>query len=140
MQIIGRNPTPDLYSISDVRVRYNTAELRNEDKGTITSRSDKRTVVWKLLVLVDLKPEGYFRERGFGDSYEKKKNACTLKIEQNELEEIQEALRKELKDAYQFLMDKDLFAEFAQHRKQLQSDPFGDLPDANQPDEKPSAA
>jgi hypothetical protein len=72
------------------------------------------------------------RERGFGGSYEAKDNACTLQIEGDELEQIQEALRQELKDAYQFLYDKGLLAAYGRHKEQQESPPSeADLPDKN---------
>jgi hypothetical protein len=119
MEIIGRNPTPDLYSISDIRVRFNTAEREK----------DGRTVVSTLRLFVDLEPKGYLRERGFGSSYEAKDNACTLHIEGDELERIQKALRQEVKDAYQFLYDKGLLAAYERHKEQQESPSEADLPD-----------
>jgi len=125
MEIIGRNPNPDKYSISEVRVAFDTAELRREGK------KERRTVASTLRLFVDLEPEGYRRERGFGNSYEPKDNACTLQIEGDELEQIQEALRQELKDAYQFLYDKGLLAAYARHKEQQEPPSEADLPDKN---------
>lgn len=116
MQIIRQKSqptaTPDQYSISDVRVGFEPAwkSLHPEEK------------VGKFLLSVDLEPEGHFRERGFDRSYETKKNACTLRIEEDELERIQEALRQELKNAYQFLLDnKGLLEQY--NKKQQKSPP-----------------
>jgi hypothetical protein len=129
MEIIGRNPNPDKYSISEVRVAFgDTAEeVRREGK-----KKERRTVISTLRLFVYLEPEGYLRERGFGNSYETKDNACTLQIEGNELEQIQEALRQELKHAYQFLYDKGLLAAYERHKEQQESPPSeADLPDKN---------
>jgi hypothetical protein len=125
MEIIGRNPNPDKHSISEVRVALgDTAELEREDE------KETRTVVRNLRLFVYLEPKAYLRERGFGGSYEAKDNACTLLIEGDELEQIQEALRQELKDAYQFLYDKGLLAAYARHKEQQESPPSeADLPD-----------
>jgi hypothetical protein len=124
MEIIGRNPQPDPYSISNVRVRFTTAEqFRSREDFNKGNRG--RTVVSKLRVIVDLEPEPYLRERGFGTSFERKDNACTLQIEQDELEQIQETLRQELQNAYQFLMDQKLFGAFEQHKKEELEEQFG---------------
>ena len=92
---------------------------------------ERRTIASTLRLFVDLEPEGYRRERGFGNSYEPKDNACTLQIEGDELEQIQEALRQELKDAYQFLYDKGLLAAYARHKEQQEPPSEADLPDKN---------
>jgi hypothetical protein len=111
MEIIGRNPNPDRYSISDIKLHY---DITKRSKG-----KEKREIVTQFLLLVELQPKPYRRERGFGSSYGPKENPCTLRIELQEIEEIQRKLRRELRAAYQFLMDRNLFDAFERHKEQL---------------------
>jgi hypothetical protein len=107
--------TPDLYSISDVRVGFDGVRVQRageEEKTELRPR-----------LFVDLEPEVYVRERGFDSSVETMKNACTLQIEIGELERIQKALRQELQDAYQFMLEKGLLAAFERHKAQQESPP-----------------
>ena len=69
MQILRQNSqptaTPDLYSISDVRVGFDGVRVQRageEEKTELRPR-----------LFVDLEPEVYVRERGFGSSVETKK-------------------------------------------------------------------
>ena len=107
--------TPDLYSISDVRVGFDGVRVQRageEEKTELRPR-----------LFVDLEPEVYVRERGFDSSVETMKNACTLQIEIGELERIQKALRQELQDTYQFMLEKGLLAAFERHKAQQESPP-----------------
>jgi hypothetical protein len=102
--------TPDLYSISDVRVGFDGVRVQRageEEKTELRPR-----------LFVDLEPEVYVRERGFDSSVETMKNACTLQIEIGELERIQKALRQALQDTYQFMLEKGLLAAFERHKAQ----------------------
>jgi hypothetical protein len=58
--------TPDLYSISDVRVGF--------DGERVQRASEEEKTELRLRLFVDLEPEVYVRERGFGSSVETKKN------------------------------------------------------------------
>jgi hypothetical protein len=103
MEIIGRNPTPDPYSIKDIKVSCELAENRV-----------------RLYLIVSLEPEFYSRNRYGNDSFEKKQNPCQLRIHLSEFHTIDDALRRELKDSYQFMADnnRDLLQEFINQKYQ----------------------
>jgi hypothetical protein len=107
--------TPDLYSISDVRVSF--------DGVGVQPMGEEERIELRPRVFVALEPEVYVQERGYGSSVETKKNACTLQIEINELERIQKAVRQELQDAYQFMRHKGLLAAFERHKAQQEAPP-----------------
>ena len=121
MEIHGRNPNPDKYSISAIRINLGTTDRGVQGK-------EWRKVVSKFILLVDLEPEPCSRDRGFGSSRERKKNPCTLRIEQSELEDIQRKLQQELRAAYQFLMDRNLLrTSVATSESDCARAPCGDL-------------
>jgi hypothetical protein len=133
MEIIGRNPNPDKYSIGQVKVDFGATAVQLSPGSKEQGRKrHERTVIESVRLFVDLEPKPYDRERGFGSSYERKRNACTLRIEIEELEQIQEALRLELQKVYQFIYDKDLFGAFKRHQEEFDSwPPETDVPDKN---------
>jgi hypothetical protein len=100
MEIIGRNPTPDNYSIKDIKL---TSERVHENH-------------FAFYLLVSLKPGYYQRNRYGNDSFEKKKNPCQLRIPLSEFHKIEDALRRELQDCYQFIGERDLLRELWTHK------------------------
>jgi hypothetical protein len=114
MEIIGRNPTPDKYSIKSIKISYDAGEY--EKDGT-------RRLLACPYLLVELEPQFYRRDRGFGPSYETKNNPCTLRIALSEVQEMQQALTGKLEQAIQLLFDNDqlnafLFPEKSSNTKQ----------------------
>jgi hypothetical protein len=105
MEIVGRNPTPDKYSIKDIRIRYQQNAVEVAPDGT------QRPLV-DVCLLVELEPEPYFRQRfSMNHSYEKKKNPCTLCIPLGEFQDMQQAVSRKLEETYQFLYDHNLLTE-----------------------------
>jgi hypothetical protein len=112
MEIIGRNPTPDKYSIEDIRL---DAEVFTLDDP----KTKKPSKVVNLDLCVSLKPKGYVRRRfREGLSYEAKQNPCELKIEFNELRKMVETLTDELRVCYQVLGENDLLGDVAKAKKE----------------------
>jgi hypothetical protein len=110
MEIIGRNPTPDPYSIKDIKVAWEQYEK-----------------YIGLFLVVSLEPSYYQRNRYGNSGTEKKKNPCTLRIPLHEFHEMQDVLRRDLKDCYQFIGERDLLAEFfaQKHKPQEESKKAG---------------
>jgi hypothetical protein len=73
MQILRQKSSPtatdDLYSISDVKVVFPADRIVERFKG----EEGKVRTEGTLHVLVDLEPEVYLRERGFGTSLKRRK-------------------------------------------------------------------
>jgi hypothetical protein len=106
MKIFGRNPAPDHYSIKKIRIGYDKNRCRVVEDGTEKWLAD-------LYLLVDLEPQPYMRSRFvFGQSYETKKNPCTLRIDLSELREMQQAASGKLEESFQFLLDNGLLNSF----------------------------
>jgi hypothetical protein len=108
MEILGRNPTPDKYSIAEIRIEAERHELFDAK----TKKPTGETAV-ELFLLVSLKPEAYSRRRfTYGHSYRPKENPCVLRMKLSEFYEIEQALRSKLEGACQFLSDRDLLFDF----------------------------
>jgi hypothetical protein len=54
MEIIGRNPNPDRYTIKDIRIDWEHSRFREKADGTKTPLVD-------VYLLVDLEPKPYLR-------------------------------------------------------------------------------
>jgi hypothetical protein len=81
MEIIGRNPTPDKYAIQKIEVVFQyMGDSYIVDPETKKQIEGTRKPSYAPYLLVSLEPEGYVRDRGFGSSYETKKNPCRLVI------------------------------------------------------------
>lgn len=100
MEIIGRNPTPDNYSIKDISL---TCESWGGNSAS-------------LYLYVSLEPAYYARNRYGNDSFEKKENPCELKIRLSEFREMEDVLRRELEDCYRFLGERGLLGELRTHK------------------------
>ena len=115
MEIVGRNPNPDKYSIKDIRIGYEPKRFRFAADGTEMTLVD-------LCLLVTLEPEPYRRNHfDYGSSYRAKKNPCTLRIELGELQEMQQVISRRLLETYQFLCDRDLLTELQNPKEEQAS-------------------
>jgi hypothetical protein len=113
MEIIGRNPNPDQYSIDNINLDAEETELFSAEKPHKRVGSGAR-----LFLYVKLKPKRYLRRRfGTGYSYKAKENPCDLKIEFGELGQMVEALTGELDRCYQFLAQKGLLGDIAKSKR-----------------------
>jgi hypothetical protein len=105
MEIIGRNPNPDEYSIKEMRVDY-------RNRGRVRLKDGTEKPIIDVSLLIDLEPEFYSRQRfADGSSYEKKKNPCTLRINLGEFREMQQLVSRRLEESYQFLFERRLLGE-----------------------------
>lgn len=108
MDILDRNPNPDQYSIKEIKIGFE----RHEGWDSERKRHSGEFFV-ELYLLVSLEPKRYMRQRFTnGRSYRAKKNPCRLVIRLSELQEMEQALRDKLENAYQFLNDRDLLSAF----------------------------
>jgi hypothetical protein len=110
MEIFGRNPTPDKYSIKTIKLECDRNRARYVDDQT-------EIVIVTPYLLVELEPQPYFRDRFNGSSYETKKNPCSLRIELNELPEIQEAVTDGLRRSLQLLSENGQLKAFLHPEK-----------------------
>jgi hypothetical protein len=100
MEIIRPNSTsPDPYSIADIKVSCE----RNGDRVA-------------LYLIVSLKPDIYQRNCFETERLTRKKYPCELRIHLSEFHAMDDALRRELKDSYQFIVEHDLYREFLNHK------------------------
>jgi hypothetical protein len=130
MEILGRNPTPDKYAIQEIEVVFQyTGHSYSVDPETKKEIEGTRKPYYAPYLLVSLEPEGYLRDRGFGSSYETKKNPCRLKIPFDEFQRLQQAMshklevmKEELKDCYQFLHENDLMTTFEKRKEEREDE------------------
>jgi len=98
MEILGRNPNPDGYSIKSINLGF---EPVTETRG-------------ELYFYISLEPKFY---QGMDGRLLRKRNPCKLKVSLSEFQEMEETLRDELQDCYHFLAKQNLLRNLWDQKK-----------------------
>ena len=103
MEIIGRNPNTDPYSIE--KISFGLEQITETHS--------------QMYFYVSLKPRMY--QGTDGRLLGPKDNACELKISLSEFQEMEQTLKDKLQDSYQFLAEQGLLQTFWKQKSEPQT-------------------